>query len=145
MTFNPLQKIIWLSIVLTLGFLLIMIACINDSWYSFLIGIFFTIAHLPIVLATYFTEKSDYDFDFDPHTSSKAILLKEIAKFVSAFLLVSGLRVPFILHHSHLITKLALILSIIGGIVIYFSVVAFDYYLNKNDNEDINELSENVV
>lgn len=145
MTFNPLQKIIWLSVVLALGSLLIMTACISDNWYAILIGIFFALAHLPIMLATYFTDKSDYDFNFDPHTSSKTLLLKEMAKFVSAFLLVSGLRIPFMLHHAHLVTKLALTLSVIGGILIYFSVIGFDHWLNQSDDEEINELSENVV
>lgn len=112
---NPLNKIIGLSIVLSMGFLLVVLAGIYGNWFPIIIGLIFAIAHLPIVITNAISDNGDYEFNFDPETSSPGGALKEIGLFISGFFLMSGLSLPILLHHSHILTTTAMVLTIIGG------------------------------
>ncbi|CUM63049.1 uncharacterized protein PRCAT00000612001 [Priceomyces carsonii] len=133
---NPLNKIIGLSIVLSMGFLLVVLAGIYGNWFPIIIGIVFSIAHLPVAITKAITSSSDYDFNFDPSTSTTSSFLKELGQFLSAFLIVSGFALPVLLHHSHILTKTAMILTIVGGSLIYGTVYTFSLYFDEPEEQD---------
>ena len=47
---NPLNKIIGLSVILSVGFLLVILAGIYGNWFPIIIGIIFAVAHLPVAI-----------------------------------------------------------------------------------------------
>lgn len=78
---------------------------------------------------------SDYDFSFDPVSSSQGNFLKEAGQFVSAFLVITGIYLPVLLHHSLILTKTATVLTIIGGGLIYGTVYTFSLYFDEPEEE----------
>lgn len=132
---NPLNKIIGLSIILSMGFLLVVLAGVNGNWYPIINGIIAAIAHLPVVITKALSDSSDYDFNFDPATSSQGNFIKEAGQFISAFLVVSGVSLPILLHHSLILTKTATVLTIIGGALIYGTVYTFSLYFDESEDE----------
>ncbi|KAK6464339.1 vacuolar protein sorting 55 [Scheffersomyces coipomensis] len=143
---NPLNKIIGLSIILSMGFLLVILAGIYGNWFPIIIGILFAVAHLPVVITQAISNSSDYDFNFDPTTSSSTNVVKEFGQFLSAFLLVSGFYLPVILHHSLILTRTAMVLTIVGGGLIYGTVYTFSSFFNDHEDEDeIPDLGGGVI
>ncbi|CAK7903615.1 vacuolar protein sorting-associated protein 55 [[Candida] anglica] len=133
---NPLNKIIGLSIVLSMGFLLVVLAGIYGNWFPIINGIIFAVAHLPVVISKAVSENGDYDFNFDPSVASSGNAIKEFGSFLSAFLVVTGFYLPVLLHHSRILTTTATILTIIGGMLIYGTVYAFSSYFVEEDSEE---------
>ncbi|KAI5959733.1 uncharacterized protein KGF55_004965 [Candida pseudojiufengensis] len=132
---NPLNKIIGLSVVLSVGFLLVILAGIYGNWFPIIIGLIFAVAHLPIVITKSLTNSSDYDFNFDQSTTNANIIV-EFGQFLSSFLLVTGFYLPFILHHSLILTRMASILTIIGGLLIYATIYTFSHYFDDTYEDD---------
>lgn len=143
---NPLNKIIGLSIVLSMGFLLVVLAGVYGNWFPIINGIIFAVAHLPAAISKAISDSSDYDFNFDPASSTTGNVLKEIGQFLSAFLVVTGFYLPILLHHSLILTKTAMILTIIGGSLIYGTVYTFSLYFDESDNTDeVDDLGGGVI
>ncbi|KAI5949557.1 hypothetical protein KGF54_005434 [Candida jiufengensis] len=142
---NPLNKIIGLSVVLSMGFLLVILAGIYGNWFPIIIGFIFAIAHLPIIITKSITNSSDYDFNFDPSTTNTNVII-EFGQFLSSFLLVSGFYLPIILHHSLILNKMACILTIIGGLLIYITIYTFSHYFDDTYDEDgLTDLGGGVI
>lgn len=143
---NPLNKIIGLSIVLSMGFLLVVLAGIYGNWFPIINGIIFAIAHLPAAITKAVSSSLDYDFNFDPASSSQGDVIKEIGQFLLAFLLVSGFYLPILLHHSLILTKTAMVLTIIGGSLIYGTVYTFSLYFDESeDSNEVDDLGGGVI
>ncbi|ODV78841.1 uncharacterized protein CANTADRAFT_53493 [Suhomyces tanzawaensis NRRL Y-17324] len=141
---NPLNKIIGLSVILSMGFLLVILAGIYGNWFPIIIGILFAVAHLPIAITGALASSSDYDFNFDPSNPSATGALQEIGLFTSAFLLLLGLALPVLLHHSRILTKTATVLTIVGGGLIYGTVVTFSRFFDEPQDE-VDDLGGGVI
>lgn len=131
MTFkvNPLSKIIGLSGMLALGFLLVVLAtALYGSWFPILIGFIFGISHLPFLL----TNNSSYDYEagFGAMDDSLPSEAADVGKFISSLLLTSGVAFPIALCHGHVLTNQASFLSITGGFLIYSTVVIFTTFFD---------------
>ncbi|CAK9442212.1 uncharacterized protein LODBEIA_P59550 [Lodderomyces beijingensis] len=133
---NPLNRIIGLSVILAVGFVLVILAGINGNWFPIVIGLVFAVAHLPTAITRHISSSSDYDFNFDPTSTSNANLLVEFGQFLTAFLLVTGVYLPVILHHSAILTKTATILTVLGGLLIYGTVYTFSHYFDEPEEEE---------
>ncbi|KAK6454208.1 vacuolar protein sorting 55 [Scheffersomyces xylosifermentans] len=133
---NPLNRIIGLSVLLSMGFLLVILAGIYGNWFPIIIGIIFAVAHLPVAITKAISNSSDYDFNFDPTTSSAGSVVKEFGQFLSAFLVVTGLYLPVVLQHSHILTKTAMVLTIVGGSLIYGTVYTFSAFFDEPEEDD---------
>lgn len=140
---NPLNKIIGLSIVLSMGFLLVVLAGIYGNWFPIVDGIIFAVAYLPIIVTRTAFDLSDYDFNFDPSTTSRTLLIKEFGMFLSAALLVTGVYLPILLHHSLILTKTAVVLTLFGGCLIYGTVYTFSRAFDQP--EETEDLSAGVI
>ncbi|KAG7663358.1 uncharacterized protein J8A68_003106 [[Candida] subhashii] len=133
---NPLNKIIGLSIILSMGFLLVILATIYGNWFPIIIGIIFLFAHLPIIITKSIVNSSDYEFNFDPNSNNQTNVVIEVGKFLSSFLIVSGIYLPILLHHSLILNQFAMILTIIGGCLIYGTVYTFSSYFDESEDQD---------
>ncbi|CAN3357054.1 vacuolar protein sorting-associated protein 55 [Diutina catenulata] len=131
---NPLTKIIALSVVLSMGFLLVILAGINGNWMPIIDGILFGLCPLPRIIVR--GQAGDYDFSFDPSTSSAASAAKEVAEFLSGLLMISALAMPIVLHHSDSLTTTSTWLTEIGGGFIYATVYTFTNYFDDRDNSE---------
>lgn len=141
---NPLNKIIGLSVVLSVGFLLVVLAGIYGNWFPIVDGIIFAIAYLPVIITRTAFNLSDYDFNFDPQTTSQTLVIKEFGMFLSAMLLVTGFYLPILLYHSLILTKTAVVLTIIGGVLIYGTVYTFSQVFDTVE-EEIDDLGGGVI
>ncbi|KAL6450551.1 LOW QUALITY PROTEIN: VPS55 Vacuolar protein sorting-associated protein 55 [Candida maltosa Xu316] len=139
---NPLNKIIGLSVILSVGFLLVILAGIYGNWFPIIIGIIFAVAHLPVAITK---NISNYDFNFDS-TSPNTNVLVEAGKFLTAFLLVTGVYLPILLHHSLILTRTAMVLTIIGGLLIYGTVYTFSHYFDDpSEDDELADLGGGVI
>ncbi|CDK29867.1 unnamed protein product [Kuraishia capsulata CBS 1993] len=127
---NPLTKIIGLSSVLAAGFLLIVLAgAIYGNWFPVVAVIIFGFAHLPILITQHF--ENNYD-DFMSEAAGYAI---DLGRFLSSFLLTTGIAFPLILNHCHILTKVATVLTISGGLLVYGTVVTFASFFDADSEE----------
>lgn len=140
---NPVNKIINLAMVLALGFLLVVLAGIFSNWLSIVDGIIFAIAYIPVVVAKAAASLTDYDFNFDPLSSTLALAVQELAQFLTAFLVVTGISIPMLLHHSKQLSSTALWLTLIGGLLIFATVYLFSEAFEVE--EDVDDLGGGVI
>lgn len=141
---NPLNKIIGLSVVLSVGFLLVILAGVYGNWFPIVDGLIFAVAYLPVAITRTVFNQSDYDFNFDPHTSSKTLAIQEIGMFTTAFLVVTGFALPILLHNSLILTKTALVLTIVGGGLIFGTVYVFSKAFDVRD-DDADEIQAGII
>lgn len=139
---NPLNKIIGLSIILLMGFLLVILAGIYGNWFPIIVGILFGVAYIPVV-ATTAISSSDYEYNFDS-SAGTGDALKEFGLFSSAFLLTLGFALPILLHHSLILTKTATVLTIIGGVLIFGTVFTFTHFFDEKE-EELGGLGDDVI
>ncbi|GMM28078.1 Vps55 protein [Martiniozyma asiatica (nom. inval.)] len=110
---TPLARIITLSGSLAFGFLLVVLAAaLYGNWLPLLVGLLFGVAHLPLL-----TSGASHELYDEPQWP--------FGRFVSSFLLSSGILLPIILAHCHILAWTAALLSIVGGSFIWLTVVAF--------------------
>lgn len=133
---NPLNKIIALSVVLSMGFLLVVLAGIYGNWFPIVDGIIFAVAYLPVIITRVIFNLSDYDFNFDPQTSSQTLAVQEFGKFLTAGLLVTGIYLPILLHHSQILTSTAVVLTLIGGGFIFGTVYTFSQAFDGPEDDE---------
>ena len=141
---NPLNKIIGLSVILSVGFLLVILAGIYGNWFPIIVGIIFAVAHLPVAITKNIASNSDYDFNFDSTTTNSRAVI-EIGQFLTAFLLVSGVYLPILLNHSLILTKTAMVLTIVGGLLIYGTVYTLVIILMSHRTRMVWLTSEEVL
>lgn len=141
---NPLNKIIGLSVILSMGFLLVILAAIYGNWFPIIIGIVFSVAYLPILIANAISNPSDYDYSFDAVSGATGDVIKELGLFISAFLVTTALGVPLILYHSKILTKAATVLTIAGGSLIFGTVFVFSRLL-EDEVEEGDDLGGGVI
>lgn len=126
---NPLNRIIGLSVILSVGFLLVILAGIYGNWFPIVIGIIFSVAYLPVAITRRLNS-------FDPFSTPSTNVFAELGQFLTAFLLVSGLYLPVVLHHSYILTTTAAALTIIGGVLIFGTVYTFSHYFDEPEEDD---------
>lgn len=141
---EPLKKVINLAIALAVGYILVINAVIfGTTWYPVLVGMIFFVAYIPVIISRTVVSLSDYDFNFDPLSNSQALALEEAAQFISALLFTTALSIPFVLHHSHLMTSVELVLTLVGGGLIFSSVYLF--YQTFAESKEDDEFGNDVV
>ncbi|KAI0462800.1 hypothetical protein LJB42_003601 [Komagataella kurtzmanii] len=130
MKINPLTKIISLATVLAAGFLLIVLAgAIYGNWSPVAIALVFAFAHLPIAIS------NQLNVNFDDFLNESTAYALDLGKFLSAFLFVSGVALPILLFHSHILQFPAMILTLSGGILIYGTVFTFTEFFDAREDD----------
>lgn len=134
---NPLNKIIFLSAFLALGFLLILLSCaLYNNWKPlWVIGIFL-VAPLPNIIASSIENNRDDFLTFSNDHGNNPSPLEEFAKFFTGLLIVSGISLPLTLYHTHLIEFGATLMSIIGGVIVYGDIIVFIWFFNEDEDEN---------
>lgn len=135
LTINPLSKIIGLSGMLALGFLLVVLStALYGSWMPILDGFIFGVAHLPYLITN--GAHAEYETGFGDISDAMSSNVGDFGKWISSFLLMSGIALPVTLCRSHILTNVAAFLSIAGGLCIYITIVVFTTFFDGFKGND---------
>jgi hypothetical protein len=122
-----LKTIIALSFVLAVGFLLVILSCaLWKVYYPLLVVATYVIAPLPDWICARCANPEDFVED----SGGAAVL--DLGRFCTAFLVVMGIALPIVLAHADLIQVEAMIMSIIGGLLIYGTIMSFGMFFQED-------------
>ncbi|CRK35638.1 Vacuolar protein sorting-associated protein 55 like [Verticillium longisporum] len=120
-----LKTIIALSFVLAVGFLLVILSCaLYNVYYPLLVVATYVLAPVPNWICSRCANPDDF-----VESSGGAIL--DLGRFCTAFLVVMGIALPFVLAHAALIQTGALVMSIVGGLLIYGTIISFGMFFQE--------------
>ncbi|KAK0739217.1 vacuolar protein sorting 55 [Apiosordaria backusii] len=120
-----LKTIIALSFVLALGFLLVILSCaLYSKYHPLLVVATYVLAPVPNWICSHCANPDDF-----VESSGAAIL--DLGRFCTGFLVVMGIALPVVLAHSGIITTAAAVMSVVGGLLIYGTIVSFATFFQE--------------
>ncbi|RKF56110.1 Vacuolar protein sorting-associated protein 55 [Golovinomyces cichoracearum] len=120
-----LKTIISLSFILAIGFLLVILSCaLFHQYLPLLVVVTYVLAPLPKWICGRCANPDDFISD----NSGNAIV--DFGKFCTGFLVFMGLALPVTLAHSDIIRWYAAVMSIVGGALIYGTIITFGMFFN---------------
>ncbi|CDO53288.1 hypothetical protein DV451_004369 [Geotrichum candidum] len=126
-TVSPLAKIITLASTLALGFILIILSCaLYNNWVPLTVVGIFLLAPVPNALCG----KWDGNDDFMSETSTAVL---DFGRFFTGFLVFSGIALPIVLAHNSIIGISAMAMSLVGGFIIYGTIVTFSAFFHQSE------------
>ncbi|EIM20818.1 vacuolar protein sorting 55 [Wallemia mellicola CBS 633.66] len=126
-----LKSIIALSLVLALGFLLVILSCaLWGNWLPLLSAFLFAFAPLPNSIASRCGSYSYSSYD-EPNTA-----LQDFARFFTSITLVTGAALPLVLAHAGILATTSSIMSVIGGALIYITIIAFGSSFQSGESDE---------
>jgi len=125
MAMAGLKTIIALSFVLAIGFLLVILsAALWKNYLTLLVVLTYVMAPVPNWLCG---RAANYD-DFMEGGGSGLV---DLGRFLTGFLVVMGIALPAMFAHCALISFSAMIMSIIGGLLIYGTIISFTMFFQE--------------
>ncbi|KAF2085761.1 vacuolar protein sorting 55 [Saccharata proteae CBS 121410] len=122
-----LKTIIALSFVLAIGFLLVILSCaLWHVYYPLLVVATYVIAPLP----NWICGRASNPDDFMESSGSGIV---DFGRFLTGFLVVMGIALPILLAHCALISVPAMVMSIIGGLLIYGTIISFTLFFQEEE------------
>ncbi|CAD6501837.1 BgTH12-02083 [Blumeria graminis f. sp. triticale] len=122
-----LKTIISLSFVLAIGFLLVILSCaLFHQYLPLLVVATYILAPLP----NWICSRCANPDDFVSEGSGSAII--DLGRFCTGFLVLMGIALPALLAHSDIIRWYAAIMSMIGGILIYGTIITFGMFFQED-------------
>jgi len=120
-----LKTIISLSFVLAIGFLLVILSCaLFKQYLPLLVVATYVLAPLPNWICGRCSNPDDF-----VESSGSAVV--DFGRFVTGFLVLMGVALPAVLAHSNIITFAAMVMSIVGGLLIYGTIISFSLFFQE--------------
>ncbi|KAL1840720.1 hypothetical protein VTJ49DRAFT_160 [Mycothermus thermophilus] len=120
-----LKTIIALSFVLAVGFLLVILSCaLWHSYYPLLVVATYVLAPVPNWICGHCANPDDF-------VESAGAAVLDLGRFCTGFLVVMGIALPIVLAHSNLISVPAMIMSVVGGLLIYGTIISFTMFFQE--------------
>ncbi|RDW70435.1 vacuolar protein sorting 55 [Coleophoma crateriformis] len=120
-----LKTIISLSFVLAIGFLLVILSCaLFHQYLPLLVVATYVLAPLPNFICSRCASPDDF-----VESSGNAVI--DFGRFCTGFLVLMGVALPAVLAHSHIIQFPAMVMSIIGGLLIYGTIISFGMFFQE--------------
>jgi len=120
-----LKTIISLSFVLAIGFLLVILSCaLFKQYLPLLVVVTYILAPLPNWICGRCSNPDDF-----VESSGNAVV--DFGRFCTGFLVVMGVALPAVLAHSNIIAIPAMIMSIVGGLLIYGTIISFGMFFQE--------------
>lgn len=130
-TVGPLSKIIALSCVLALGFILIILSCaLFDNWLPLTVVVMFVLAPAPDAICSRCAPSDDF---MSESTAQSTIV--DFGRFFTGFLFFSGLALPAVFAHNDMIGMPAMLLSLSGGLIVYITMMTFSSFFHEAAEE----------
>ena len=135
MGLNPIMAgfstIIFLSLILSTGILATILSCaVFGNWLPLFSSLAYLLAPLPNLIFGSLAGNNDSIF------GNENTGLVEIGYFMTSFLLVFGAGIPLILLHSGKIVFASALLSIIGGALVYVTIVGYLFYFSNQTDQN---------
>ncbi|KAG9008591.1 Vacuolar protein sorting-associated protein 55 [Tulasnella sp. JGI-2019a] len=125
-----LKTVILLSFVLAVGFLMIILSCtLWSNWLPLLVALTFVIAPLPNVL---FSHCGSDDLSSAEYEGSAAV---DLGQFITSCIVVTGFALPLVLAHAGIIKHAASVMSIIGGGLVYGTILSYSAVFKQESDE----------
>jgi len=126
-----LRTVILLSFVLAVGFLLIILSCaLWNNWLPLLVALTFVLAPIPNAIFPHCCGADEYATSFEDGAGSV-----DIGRFITAIIVVTGFAFPIVLAHSEIINTKACVMSIVGGGLVYGTIMAYAAAFKQDDSE----------
>ncbi|KAL2417703.1 hypothetical protein ABEF95_012823 [Exophiala dermatitidis] len=123
-----LKTIIALSFVLAIGFLLVILsAALFHNFLTLLVVATYVLAPVPNWIAGRCANPDDFI-----ESNSSAWL--DLGRFATGFLVVMGIALPVLLAHCALIQIPAMVMSIVGGLLIYGTIISFSQFFQEEQD-----------
>ena len=120
-----LKTIIALSFVLAVGFLLVILSCaLWKAYYPLLVVATYVLAPVPNWICSHCANPDDF-----VESSGAAVL--DLGRFCTGFMVVMGLALPVMLAHAGIIEVPAMVMSVIGGLLIYGTIISFAMFFQE--------------
>ncbi|PKC08936.1 vacuolar protein sorting 55 [Rhizophagus irregularis] len=125
-----LKRIIGLSFILAWGFLLVILSgALYQNWWPLFVVATFVLAPLPNFIFSKCASGDDlYYFNEQSNNGPK-----DFGKFLTSILVVSGIALPIILAHIEVIEFAAMLMSVSGGFLVYFTILAYSYFFSEEN------------
>ncbi|KAJ1801342.1 Vacuolar protein sorting-associated protein 55 [Coemansia sp. RSA 2399] len=112
------KSIVALSVCLAAGFLLSILSCaLYGNWWPLVVVFTYALAPLPNAIFGQYVSS-------DP-LADVSSSVADFGRFVTSILVVSGLGLPVVLAHSGIITNAAMAMSVMGGILVYGTIIVY--------------------
>ncbi|ORX76110.1 vacuolar protein sorting 55 [Anaeromyces robustus] len=110
-----------------IGVLLIILSCaLESNWWSLFVVLTYAIAPLPNIICS----NLSYE-DFSDGSSSN-----EVGYFFTSIFIISGFGIPAVLTHIGVITTLSATLSIVGGLMVYGTIIGYRFFFSRRYEYD---------
>ncbi|GAD91492.1 hypothetical protein AN6546.2 [Paecilomyces variotii No. 5] len=122
-----LKTIIALSFVLAIGFLLVILS--SALWHNFLplvVVATYVVAPLPNWICARCANPDDF-----MESAGNAVV--DFGRFLTGFLVLMGIALPALLAHSGVIQIPAMVMSILGGLLIYGTIISFSMFFREQE------------
>lgn len=120
-----LKTIIALSFVLAIGFLLVILSsAVYKNYFPLLVVGTYVLAPLPNWICGQCANPDDF-----VESAGSAII--DFGRFCTGFLVVMGIALPALLAHCDIITSQAMVMSIVGGLLIYGTIISFGMFFQE--------------
>lgn len=121
-----LKTIIALSFVLAIGFLLVILSsALFHNFLTLLVVATYVIAPLP----NWICGRAANPDDFMESSGSGVI---DFGRFLTGFFVVMGIALPTLLWHSAQIAGGAAAMSVVGGLLIYGTIISFTLFFQED-------------
>jgi len=127
MAFAGLKTIIALSFVLAIGFLLVILSsALYKKYYTLLVVLTFIIAPIPNWLCGRAATNDEF-------MEGAGTGIVDLGRFLTGFFVVMGIALPAVFAHCEIITTAAMMMSIIGGLLIYGTIITFTMFFQEEE------------
>ncbi|KAI8806754.1 vacuolar protein sorting 55 [Cladochytrium replicatum] len=119
--------IIGLAFLLACGCLSVILSCaLYSNWLPLLVVLTYIIAPFPNMICKRLAGGGDFMAD-----ENRGIL--ETGYFLTSFFVVSGFGLPLVLAHADKITVPAMVMSFLGGVMIYGTIMGYVHFFVTQD------------
>ncbi|KAI6831068.1 hypothetical protein KC367_g9177 [Hortaea werneckii] len=122
-----LKTIILLSFILAIGFLLVILSsALFKDYLTLLVVATYVVAPIP----NWICGKAQNQDDFMDSGSNGIV---ELGRFMTGFLVVMGIALPIVLAHCDQIRVESMVMSIVGGLLIYGTIISFGMFFAEQE------------
>ncbi|KAF2640612.1 vacuolar protein sorting 55 [Massarina eburnea CBS 473.64] len=122
------KTIIGLSFILAIGFLLVILsAALFKNYLTLLVVATYVIAPLPNWLCGRAANHDDF-----MESSGNGVV--DFGRFLTGFFVVMGIALPTLLYHSATIAGGAAAMSVVGGLLIYATIISFGLFFQEDQD-----------
>ncbi|EME47468.1 hypothetical protein DOTSEDRAFT_146143 [Dothistroma septosporum NZE10] len=122
-----LKTIIVLSFILAIGFLLVILSsALFKNYLTLLVVATYVVAPVP----NWICGKAQQQDDFMDNSGNSIV---ELGRFLTGFLVVMGIALPVVLAHCDQIQIPAMVMSIVGGLLIYGTIISFTMFFREQE------------